>query len=83
MAVNENGNLLDDGGNLVVDHVWGNMPMQPNDVRIENGGELLDIDLDNHVIAYAGWNGCHVVSTDYGLITCGNCQASIGGEVTE
>lgn len=57
MAVNENGNLLDDGGNLVIDHVWGNMPMQPNDVRIENGGELLDIDLDNHVIAYAGWNG--------------------------
>lgn len=33
--------------------------------------------------SYAGWNGCHVVSTDYGLITCGNCQASIGGEVTE
>lgn len=57
MAVNENGNLLDDGGNVVVDHVWGNMPMQPNDVREENGGGLLDADLDNHVIAYTGWNG--------------------------
>jgi hypothetical protein len=57
MAVNENGNLLDDGGNVVVDHVWGNMPMQPNDVRLENGGELLDPDLDNHNIAYEGWNG--------------------------
>jgi hypothetical protein len=57
MAVNENGNLLDDGGNVVVDHVWGNMPMQPNDVRLENGGELLDADLDNHNIAYEGWNG--------------------------
>lgn len=57
MAVNENGNLLDDGGNVVVDHVWGNMPMQPNDVRAENGGGLLDPDLDNHSIAYEGWNG--------------------------
>ena len=57
MAVNENGNLVDDAGNVVVDHVWGNMPMQPNDVRVENGGDLLDIDLDNHVIAYSGWNG--------------------------
>jgi hypothetical protein len=57
MAVNENGNLLDDGGNIVVDHVWGNVPMQPNDVRAENGGGLLDPDLDNHNIAYEGWNG--------------------------
>jgi hypothetical protein len=57
MAVNENGNLLDDGGNVVVDHVWGNVPMQPNDVREENGGGLLDPDLDNHSIAYEGWNG--------------------------
>jgi hypothetical protein len=57
MAVNENGNLLDDAGNIVVDHVWGNVPMQPNDVRLENGGELLDPDLDNHVIAYEGWSG--------------------------
>jgi hypothetical protein len=57
MATNENGRLLDDGGNVVVDHVWGNMPMQPNDVRIENGGAVLDPDLDNHTIVYAGWNG--------------------------
>jgi hypothetical protein len=57
MAVNENGNLLDDAGNVVVDRVWGNFPMQPNDVREENGGDLLDPDLDNHSIAYEGWNG--------------------------
>lgn len=57
MAVNENGNLVDDAGNVVVDHVWGNMPMQPNDDREENGGGLLDVDLDNHIIAYTGWNG--------------------------
>lgn len=57
MAVNENGNLLDDAGNVAVDFVWGNIPMQPNDVREENGGDLLDPDLDNHSIAYEGWNG--------------------------
>jgi hypothetical protein len=57
MAVNENGNLIDDAGNVVVDRVWGNVPMQPNDVRLENGGELLDPNLDNHEIAYEGWNG--------------------------
>jgi hypothetical protein len=57
MAVNENGNLVDDAGNVVVDHVWGNMPMQPNDDREENGGGLLDPALDNHNVAYEGWNG--------------------------
>jgi hypothetical protein len=57
MATNENGNLLDDAGNVVVEFVWGNFPLQPNDVREENGGDLLDADLDNHSIAYEGWNG--------------------------
>jgi hypothetical protein len=57
MATNENGNLVDDKGNVVVEFVWGNLPMQPNDVREENGGGLLDPALDNHSIAYEGWNG--------------------------
>lgn len=57
MATNENGNLVDDAGNVVVDFVWGNFPMQPNDDREENGGGLLDPALDNHSIAYEGWNG--------------------------
>jgi hypothetical protein len=57
MAVNENGNLVDDAGNVAVDFVWGNFPLQPNDVRVENGGAVLDFALDNHVIAEAGWNG--------------------------
>lgn len=57
MATNENGNLVDDNGNVVVDFVWGNFPLQPNDVREENGGDLLDPALDNHSIAYEGWNG--------------------------
>ena len=57
MATNENGNLLDSAGNVAVDFVWGNFPLQPNDVREENGGGLLDATLDNHSIAYEGWNG--------------------------
>jgi hypothetical protein len=57
MAINENGNLVDDAGNVVVDFVWGNFPMQPNDDREENGGELLSPTLDNHSIAYEGWSG--------------------------
>jgi hypothetical protein len=57
MATNENGNLVDDKGNVVVEFVWGNFPMQPNDEREENGGGLLDPALDNHSIAYEGWNG--------------------------
>jgi hypothetical protein len=57
MATNENGNLVDDAGNVAVDFVWGNFPLQPNDDREENGGGLLDATLDNHSIAYEGWNG--------------------------
>ena len=62
MAINENGNLVDDAGNVAVDFVWGNFPMQPNDVREENAADgvtepLLDPTLDNHSIAYEGWNG--------------------------
>lgn len=57
MATNQNGNLIDDGGNVVVDFVWGNVPMQPNDVRTENGGGLLDYTLDSHNIVQDGWNG--------------------------
>ena len=57
MATNQNGNLIDDKGNVVVDFVWGNFPMQPNDVRAENGGGLLDYTLDSHNIVEDGWNG--------------------------
>jgi hypothetical protein len=57
MATNENGNLVDSAGNVVIDFVWGNLPIQPNDVRAENGGGLLSASLDNHNIAYQGYNG--------------------------
>jgi len=57
MATNQNGHLVDDKGNVAVDFVWGNFPIQPNDVRAENGGTLLDYTLDSHNIVEDGWNG--------------------------
>jgi hypothetical protein len=69
MATNTNGHLVDDKGNVAVDFVWGNMPMQPNDVRPDNAGATLsttvttrvagrlDPEADGHSIALAGWNG--------------------------
>lgn len=57
MAVNQNNHLLDSAGNIAVDFVWGNMPLQPNDVRRDNGGSNLDYALDNHNIAEAAYNG--------------------------
>ena len=42
----------DDGGNVRVDFVWGNMPMQPDDDR----GTGLDETLDNHYTAVYGWS---------------------------
>lgn len=57
MTTNNEGHLLDDLGNVAVDFVWGNFPLQPNDVRRDNGGEVLEYTLDNHSIVEAGWNG--------------------------
>jgi len=50
-------NPVDDLGNVQVEFVWGNIPMQPDDVREANGGELLDPALDNHIIAATKYNG--------------------------
>jgi hypothetical protein len=57
MATNNNGNLLDDAGNVAIDFVWGNFPMQPNDDRPNTTAGRLDPALDNHIIALSGWNG--------------------------
>jgi hypothetical protein len=69
MATNNNGNLLDTAGEVAIDFVWGNMPIQPNDVRPDNAGATLsttvttrvagrlDPEADNHIIALSGWNG--------------------------
>jgi hypothetical protein len=69
MATNNNGNLLDDSGEVAIDFVWGNIPLQPNDVRPDNAGATLsttvttrvegrlDPAADNHIIALSGWGG--------------------------
>ena len=46
--------VRDDGGNVAIDYVWGNLPMQPNDDRGEN---TLDPALDNHSTAINGYQG--------------------------
>jgi len=72
MATNQNGHLLDSAGNIAVDFVWGNFPLQPNDVRRDNGGSNLDYTLDSHNIAEDGWNG-------YPLYTPNTDGAAIDG----
>ena len=72
MATNNNGNLLDDSGNVVVDFVWGNMPMQPNDARPNTTGGRLDPALDNHIIALSGWGG-------YPLFTANSTGEDVAG----
>lgn len=57
MATNNNGNLLDTAGEVAIDFVWGNFPMQPNDVRPNTATGRLDPALDSHIIALSGWNG--------------------------
>jgi len=57
MATNQNGHILDSAGNVAVDFVWGNFPLQPNDVRRDNGGTNLDYTLDSHNIAESAYNG--------------------------
>lgn len=57
MATNNNGNLLDSAGEVAIDFVWGNFPIQPNDARPNTSTGRLDPALDNHIIALSGWNG--------------------------
>jgi hypothetical protein len=69
MATNNNGNLLDDAGEVAIDFVWGNFPIQPNDVRPDAASATLsttvttrvagrlDPAADNHIVALSGWNG--------------------------
>lgn len=71
MATNNAGHLIDDAGNVAVDFVWGNFPMQPNDDRDEATQGDLSATGDNHVIAYAGWNG-------YPLYTPNSVGAGVG-----
>jgi hypothetical protein len=44
----------DSGGNVAVDYVWGNFPMQPDDDR---GDATLNPALDSHIIATKRYEG--------------------------
>jgi hypothetical protein len=82
MATNNNGNLLDDAGNVVVDFVWGNFPLQPNDQRPDTATGRLDFALDNHVIAQVGWNGypLYVENTDGSAVDSDSPADGIQGD---
>ena len=54
MATNNNGNLLDSSGNVFVDFVWGNFPMQPNDDRTD--GTAVEVVANNASGNYS-WTG--------------------------
>ena len=78
MTTNQNGHLLDSKGNVAIDFVWGNFPLQPNDVRRDNGGTNLDYTKDNHVIAETGYNGYpQYTPNDDGAFTNGTAYAIV------
>jgi hypothetical protein len=76
MATNNNGNLLDSAGEVAIDFVWGNFPIQPNDARPDAASATLsttvttrvagrlDPTADNHIIALSGWNGFPLYNPD-------------------
>jgi hypothetical protein len=76
MATNNNGNLLDSAGEVAIDFVWGNFPIQPNDARPDAASATLSTTvttrvagrlaptLDNHIIALSGWNGFPLYNPD-------------------
>jgi hypothetical protein len=52
----------DDSGEIQVDFVWGNIPLQPDEDR---GMATLDPALDNHVIATTGYSNYPAYIPDY------------------
>ena len=69
-GTNNNGNATDSAGNVKVDFVWGNYPMQPNDVRTEeaagNFGGTTGTDeivYESAVVTAASGNGTTVTYT--------------------
>jgi len=69
MAVNNNGNLLDTDGEVAIDFVYGNFPIQPNDARPDAASATLSTTvaarvagrlaplIGDHINALSGWNG--------------------------
>lgn len=71
MATNNNGNLLDSSGNVAVDYVWGNFPLQPNDQRVAGG----------NVVTFGGgaydnaWSSNYTYASD--LLVTGNISKTL------
>ena len=88
MATNNNGNLLDDAGNVAIDFVWGNFPIQPNDERPDAASATLsetvttrvagrlDPEADNHIIALSGWGG-------YPQFTANSAGEDVAGDAVD
>jgi hypothetical protein len=52
MATNNNAHTLDTAGQPAVDFVWGNFPLQPNDVRTETAASNIGGGTGSSVISY-------------------------------
>lgn len=62
MATNNNGTSLDSSGNVAVDFVWGNFPMQPNDERYNSdyGTPVTTEVVAANATGNNGWSGYSV-----------------------
>jgi hypothetical protein len=76
MATNNNGNLLDSAGEVAIDFVWGNFPIQPNDARPDTTAGRLDPEADNHIIALSGWGG-------YPQFTANSAGEDVAGDAVD
>jgi hypothetical protein len=86
MAVNNNGNLLDTAGQVAIDFVYGNFPIQPNDDRPDAASATLSTTvaarvagrltptIGDHINALSGWNG-------YPLYTPNTTGEDVAGSV--
>ena len=86
MAVNNNGNLLDTAGEVAIDFVYGNFPIQPNDARPDAASATLSTTvaarvagrlaptIGDHINALSGWNG-------YPLYTPNTTGEDVAGSV--
>ena len=59
MATNNNAHTLDSAGNTQVDFAWGNLPLQPNDVRTEGSAGNIGGSTGDY-----GWNATTKVLSD-------------------
>jgi len=85
MATNNDGHLLDTSGNVAVDFVWGNFPLQPNDVRTETAAANIGGTTGSNQLMYAtavvtaaSGNGTTVTYTAANTFTVGQTVSITG-----